>query len=251
MGALLREIMLSATYRQSSAATTAQLERDRDNRLLARGPRARLPAEFVRDAALKISGLLVPQIGGPSVNPYTPGDPWREISHYGSTGATAQTFLQDHGEKLWRRSLYTYWKRTLPPPNMAIFDAPNREVCTVDRANTNTPLQALVMLNDAQFVEAARAFAQRALQHGGTDDQRLAWMFAEATAREPSPAELATLQRALGRERAMFETAPERARSLLSIGEAPRDESIAPREHAAWTQVATLLLNLSETITKN
>ena len=212
--ALLREIMLSATYRQTSAATAQQIERDRDNRLLARGPRFRLPAEFVRDAALKVSGLLVAQIGGPSVNPYTPGDPWREISHYGSTGATAQTFLQDHGEKLWRRSLYTYWKRTLPPPSMAIFDAPNREVCTVDRASTNTPLQALVLLNDVQFVEAARAFAQRALQRRGEDRARLAWMFAEATARTPTTAELAMLERALGRERAMFATDATRAAKI-------------------------------------
>src|SRR5204862_4805097 len=131
-----------------------------------RGPRFRLPAEFIRDVALQVGGLLVPQVGGPSANPYAPGDLWREISHYGSTSATAQTFVQDHGEKLYRRSMYTYWKRTAPPPNMVVFDAPNRETCIVARPATTTPLQALVLLNDVQFVEAARAFAQRILSGG-------------------------------------------------------------------------------------
>ncbi|MEY2879387.1 MAG: hypothetical protein RLZZ15_1767, partial [Verrucomicrobiota bacterium] len=166
---LVTQIVTSATYRQSSAATPAMLERDPQNRLLARGPRFRLPAEFVRDTALAVSGLLVPRIGGPSVNPYTPGDLWREVSHYGSSPATAQTFVQDHGEKLYRRSLYTYWKRTAPPPSMMAFDAPNREVCTVARGNTTTPLQALVTLNDPQFVEAARAFAEKILARPGDD----------------------------------------------------------------------------------
>ena len=138
--------------------------RDPQNRLLARGPRFRLPAEFIRDSALKVSGLYVDRLGGPSVNPYTPGNLWREISHYGSTPATSQTFEQDHGEKLYRRSLYTYWKRTVPPPNMVAFDAPNREICTIARPTTTTPLQALVLLNDVQYVEASRTFAERILK---------------------------------------------------------------------------------------
>ncbi len=249
--ALLRTIMLSSTYRQSSVATTDALERDRDNRWLARGPRFRLPAEFVRDAALATSGLLVRQLGGPSCNPYTPGDPWREISHYGSSGATAQSFVQDHGDKLYRRSLYTYWKRTLPPPNMAIFDAPNREVCSVDRSNTNTPLQALVKLNDVQFVEASRAFAQRILRQSAVDAERLQWAFTEVVSRAPKPAELAVLQQALARERDHFAAAPDAAARLLAIGESPRDEAQPLVEHAAWSQVATLLLNLSESIVRN
>src|SRR5204863_1692438 len=149
---LVRLIVTSGTYRQGSAAEPELLERDPANRLLARGPRFRLAAELIRDAALKTSGLLVPRLGGPSVNPYTPGDLWREISHYGSTPATAQTFVQDHGEKLYRRSLYTYWKRTVPPPNMVTFEAPNREICTIYRASTTTPLQALVLLNDVQYI---------------------------------------------------------------------------------------------------
>ncbi len=249
---LVTQIVTSATYRQNSAATGAQLERDPQNRLLARGPRFRLPAELVRDLALSVSGLLVSRVGGPSVNPYTPGDLWREVSHYGSSPATAQTFVQDHGEKLYRRSLYTYWKRTAPPPNMMAFDAPNREVCTVARGNTTTPLQALVTLNDPQFVEAARALAERALvRPGGSDDARLRWAFTECVSRPPRESEIGVLAGALKRERARYAGNETAARALLAIGESTRKETLPPAEHAAWTQVASLLLNLSETITRN
>ena len=133
---------------------------------------------------------MVDRLGGPSVNPYTPGNLWREISHYGSTPATAQTFEQDHGEKLYRRSLYTYWKRTVPPPNMVAFDAPNREICTVARPTTTTPLQALVLLNDVQFVEASRAFAERILAQPIDETDRLRWAFEECVSRPPTDAEL-------------------------------------------------------------
>jgi mono/diheme cytochrome c family protein len=248
---LVRLIATSDAYRRSSRATSEALARDPDNRLLARGPRFRLPAELLRDCALKTSGLLVDRLGGPSVNPYTPGDPWREISHYGSSSATAQTFVQDRGEKLYRRSLYTYWKRTLPPPNMAVFDAPNRELCTFERGSTNTPLQALVLLNDVQFVEAARAFAERALVRGGDDAAKLAWAFAETTSRAPNAEEAAVLTRALARERARFAADLAAARALLAHGESPRDERLPPAEHAAWTQVASTLLNLSEAVTRH
>jgi hypothetical protein len=249
--ALLRQMVRSQTYRQASVATAEALERDPQNRLLARGPRFRLPAELIRDTALHVSGLLVPRLGGPSVNPYTPGDLWREISHYGSSPATAQTFVQDHGEKLYRRSLYTYWKRTAPPPNLAAFDAPNREVCTVSRANTTTPLQALVLLNDVQFVEAARAFAERALGQPGDDAARLKWAFATCLTREPKAKELEVLAGALGRERQRYAKDPSAAEAYLRSGESPRDARLAATEHAAWAQVASLLLNLSETITRN
>ncbi|MFM7133973.1 MAG: DUF1553 domain-containing protein, partial [Planctomycetota bacterium] len=249
---LVRAIVTSRTYRQSSEASRALLERDPDNRLLARGPRFRLGAELVRDHALATGGLLVRQIGGPSVNPYTPGDPWREISHFGSSPATAQAFIQDHGEKLYRRSLYTYWKRTMPPPNMAAFDAPNRETCVVERAGTNTPLQALVLLNDVQFVEAARAFAERIMHRAGEDDRaRIAWAFAEATGRAPDLREREILAGALRREREAFRAQSGMAERLLANGESPRDASLDPREHAAWTQVAATILNLSESITRN
>src|SRR5690606_12099396 len=176
--------------RRPPGATPELPARDPRSRRLARGPRYRLPAEMIRDSALKVSGLLVPQLGGPSVNPYTPGDLWREISHYGSSPATSQAFMQDHGEKLYRRSLYTYWKRTVPPPNMAAFDAPNREICTVQRASTTTPLQALVLLNDVQFVEASRALAERMIRRSNDDAARLRWGFEECTSRPPTDEEL-------------------------------------------------------------
>jgi hypothetical protein len=271
---LIKQIVMSATYRQSSDVgdflrnshlqsrdfsekssaifgETRLLELDPDNRLLARGPRFRLRAEFIRDSALKTSGLLVPRLGGPSVNPYAPGNLWREISHYGSTPATAQTFEQDHGEKLYRRSLYTYWKRTVPPPNMVAFDAPNRETCVISRPSTTTPLQALVLLNDVQFVEASRAFAERIIARSEHDADRLRWAFTETTSRLPTDAEFAVLMRTLARERKYYAKNESVAREYLANGESPRDENISPAEHAAWSQVAALLLNLSEAITRN
>ncbi|MFM7752391.1 MAG: DUF1553 domain-containing protein, partial [Opitutaceae bacterium] len=248
---LVALITTSATYRQSSAADAGALERDPANRLLARGPRFRLAAELIRDQALAVSGLLVPRIGGPSVNPYSPFDLWREVSHYGSTPATAQVFVQDHGEKLHRRSMYTYWKRTAPPASMVAFDAPNREVCTVARGNTNTPLQALVLLNDVQFIEAARVLAERLLAAAPDDDARVRHAFLATLSRPPAAAEAAVISRALARERARYTRDEAAARALLAAGESPRDERIPVPEHAAWTQVASLVLNLSETVMRN
>jgi len=249
--ALVKKIAMSATYRQSSKATREALERDPQNLLLARGPRFRLAAEFVRDSALKVSGLLQPQLGGPSVNPYAPGDLWREISHYGSTPATAQTFVQDHGEKLYRRSLYTFWKRTSPPPNLAAFDAPNRETCVVKRPATNTPLQALVILNDVQFVEAARAFAERIISQNGGDRARIRWALLESLSRPASEMELDVLIAALERERKRYRANGQAAVQLLKVGESLRDQNIPAHEHAAWTQIASTILNLSEFVTRN
>jgi Protein of unknown function (DUF1553)/Protein of unknown function (DUF1549)/Planctomycete cytochrome C len=246
---LIKQIVLSSTYRQSSATTKQLLELDPQNRLLARGPRFRLPAEFIRDSALKVSGLFVPRIGGPSVAPYTPSDLWREVSHYGSTPATAQTFVQDHGEKLYRRSLYTYWKRTAPPPNMVAFDAPNREVCTIARGNTTTPLQALVTLNDVQFVEASRAFAARIIKSSAISDSgKIEWAFLEATSRPCTAAEQSIVARALARERKRYQGNFELAKTAVSVGEAPLPEDIPLDELAAWSQVASILLNLSESV---
>ncbi len=250
--AIIKSIVLSKTYRQASVATPELLAKDPQNRLLARGPRFRLSAELIRDAALKMSGLLVPRIGGPSVNPYSPGDLWREVSHYGSSPATSQTFVQDHGEKLYRRSLYTYWKRTAPPPNMMAFDAPNREVCTVARGNTTTPMQALVTLNDTQFVESARGFAQRIMKHvARSDEERLQWAFLESIARKPNIEESQVLVRALARERVRYSANANLAKAYLSVGESPIDRELDTAELAAWSQVASILLNLSESLTRN
>ncbi|MBL4883466.1 MAG: DUF1553 domain-containing protein, partial [Planctomycetaceae bacterium] len=221
------------------------------NRLLARGPRYRLPAELIRDSALKSSGLLTTHLGGPSVNPYAPGDLWREISHYGSTPATAQSFVQDHGEKLYRHSLYTFWKRTSPPPNMAAFDAPNRETCVVSRPTTNTPLQALVLLNDVQFVEASRALAQQVLNRDGDDESRIQWAFLEALSRPASDQEISLLEKSLARERSRYQNDKAAASALLSVGESIRDRNLPVQEHAAWTQVVSTIMNLSETVTRN
>jgi hypothetical protein len=248
---MIKLLVTSATYRRSSDATDEQLIKDPRNEWLARGPRFRLTAEQIRDQALAFAGLLVPRIGGPSVRPYQPGDLWRQVSHYGSSPATAQSFVQDHGEKLHRRSLYTYWKRTLPPINLAVFDAPNREVCSIGRIPTNTPLQALVTLNDTQFVEAARAFAQRLLEETHADDTaRIRHAFLTATARPPVEKEIETLLATLKRERERYLADPAAAEAFLAIGEVARSSGVAAPELAAWTQITTVLLNLSETLTK-
>ena len=181
---LMRRLVTSATYRQSARVTPDRLALDPENRLLSRGPRQRLDAETLRDTALFVSGLLVERIGGPSVKPYQPGGLWKAV---GYTSSNTANFVQDSGDKLYRRSLYTFWKRTSPPPTMAILDAPTRETCTVQRARTNTPLQALALMNDVQFVEAARAFAERILREGGsTEDERLVFAFRSVTARRPA-----------------------------------------------------------------
>ena len=248
---MLKQIVMSSAYRQSSHVSPELAKRDPNNRLLARGPRHRLSAELMRDNALTVSGLLNDWIGGPSVSPYQPPHLWKEISHFGSTPATAQAFVQDHGPKLYRRSLYTFWKRTVPPPNMVTFDAPTRELCTMQRVPTNTPLQSLVLLNDPQFVEAARAFAERILREGPEDvEGRIAFAFETALARPPSEREAAILKRAYERELADWQSRKSDAEKVLSVGESRRDQQIDVAEHAAWQQLATLILNLSETITK-
>ena len=248
---LIKLILTSRTYRQSSKTTPDLLAKDPRNELLARGPRFRLSAEQIRDQALATSGLLTERLGGPSVKPYQPGDLWRQVSHYGSSPATSQTFVQDHGEKLHRRSLYTYWKRTLPPTNLSTFDAPNREICSIGRLPTNTPLQALVTLNDPQFVEASRALAVKLLGTSyPSDRERLAAGFLKVTSRPPAEAELATLESALKRERQRYQSDEASARKLLAIGEVPTEAVAPPLELAAWTQITSTLFNLSETLTR-
>jgi hypothetical protein len=248
---LIRLIVSSRTYRQSSNTTPEILKRDPANELLSRGPRFRLSAEQIRDQALAVSGLLVERLGGPSVRPYQPGDLWRQVSHYGSSPATSQTFVQDHGEKLYRRSLYTYWKRTLPPTNLSTFDAPNREICSIGRLPTNTPLQALVTLNDPQFVEASRALAVQLLSQSHPDDRaRLTAAFEKITSRPPKETELAVLENSLKRERERYQSDTASATELLQIGEHPQNTTLPIPEQAAWTQLASTLLNLSEAITR-
>ncbi|HUG94312.1 MAG TPA: DUF1553 domain-containing protein, partial [Planctomycetaceae bacterium] len=241
---LHRLIVTSAAYRQSSRATPELVQRDPENRLLARGPRFRLSAEVLRDQALAASGLLVERLGGPSVKPYQPAGLWQEI-------ASETNYEQDHGEALYRRGLYTFWKRTVAPPTMATFDAPSREACTVNRPRTNTPLQALALLNDVTFVEAARVLAERVLREAGpTARERLSLAFRLCTGRPPRQDELRILLEGLEHHRAGFRSDPEAAEKLLSVGEAARDPQLDPAELAAYATLAGLLLNLDEVVTR-
>jgi len=243
--ALQKLIVTSAAYRQSSKATPDLLQRDPENRLLARGPRVRLPAETIRDQALFDAGLLAEKIGGPSVKPYSPPGLWKEIS------MQDMDYVQSHGDDLHRRSLYTFWKRTIPPPEMINFDAANREACVVRETRTDTPLQALNLMNDVTFLEAARFIGQRMLKEGGTTpDARLRFGFRLVTGRFPSTAEQAVLNGSLQFHRAYFDGKPKEAAAYLSQGESPADPKLDPVELAAYASVGSLLLNLDEAITK-
>ncbi len=247
---LVRQIVTSATYRQVSATSAEQLRRDPENLLLARGARFRLPAEMVRDTALAVSGLLREKIGGPSVKPYQPDGLWRRLTN---RREYRQIYEADTGDDLYRRSLYTFWKRAALHPAMAAFDAPTREVCTVRRRITNTPQQALVLLNDPQFVEAARRLAQRMMAgegFAGEAAERISRAFLEVTARHPEASELAVLADLHAVQRRRFAAEPDAAARLSAVGESavPPD---APADLAAYAMVARALLNLSETITRN
>ena len=250
--ALLRLIVTSATYRQSSVVTSELVGKDPENRLLARGARFRLQAEFIRDQVLAASGLLNSKVGGASVSPYQPAGLWEELmSRADGKNWTAQTYVQSHGADLYRRTMYTFWKRTCPPPTLATFDAPDRETCTVRRARTNTPLQALILLNDPTYIEASRKLAERVLTEGDdTVDRRITFAFRLATARRPTAKEIGVLRRMLERQIAVFRHDPEAALKLLAVGESPRNEKLDPAELAAWTTVASVILNLDETVTK-
>ena len=247
--AMQRLIVTSAAYQQDSRVTPELLEKDPENRLLARGPRFRLPAEVVRDNALSVSGLLDGKLGGPSVFPYQPKGLWEEMA-YGDV-YSAQTYVQSHGEDLYRRSMYTFWKRTVPPAALTTFDAPDREKCTARRTLTNTPLQALVLLNDPTYVEAARALAQRMLEQGGKDPaSRIRFGFRLATARQPDAAEVRVLKNIEIQELAQYRHDKDAAQKLVTVGESAPDAKLASDELAAWTTVASMILNVDETITK-
>ncbi len=245
--ATMRLLVTSAAYRQSARLTPALRERDAENRLLARGPRFRLPAEMVRDQALAVSGLLAPTIGGPSVRPYHPPGLYEQVV---ATRAT-NGYVQGKGDDLHRRSLYTYWKRSVPHPAMLAFDAPFREACTLRRPRTNTPLQALNLMNDPTYVEAARLLAQRMMNEGGAGaESRLTRGFRLVLARAPRAAELAVLTRAYERALREFQADAEGAKELLQVGEALNDTKLDAAELAALTTIASTLLCADETITK-
>jgi hypothetical protein len=243
-----RLIVTSATYRQSAKMNPKALAIDPENRLLSHGPRFRMDAEMVRDHALAISGLLVPTVGGPSVKPYQPLGLWKAV---GYTSSNTANFKPDTGEALYRRGLYTFWKRTSPPPTLLTFDAPSRESCSVRRPRTNTPLQALVLLNDPQYMEAARNLAQRMMTEGGaTPPERVTFAFRLATGRRPESDEVGILVEAYRIHLADYKANTKTAEELISIGESKPLQGLETAELAAWTMVANLIMNLDESITK-
>jgi hypothetical protein len=239
---LHRLFVTSATYRQSSHISAADLRRDPENRWLARGPRQRLSAQVVRDQALAASGLLVERIGGPSVKPYQPADLWQDI-------ATDTNYEQSVGADLYRRSLYTYWKRTISPPAMAAFDASTRDTCRVRIPKTNTPLQALTLLNDVTFVEAARVLAQRIVAADVPPAERITLLFRRILVRAPTADELHILRAGLDSHLTRYRAARSEAAKLLEIGAHPAPAEMDPSELAAYTALASTILNLDEAVT--
>jgi Protein of unknown function (DUF1553)/Protein of unknown function (DUF1549)/Concanavalin A-like lectin/glucanases superfamily/Planctomycete cytochrome C len=241
---LLKMIALSATYRQSSRATPDQIAKDPNNSLLARMPARRLTAEMLRDQALFVSGLLVEKQGGPSVYPYQPDGLWNE-----AMGRPA--YPRSKGADLYRRGLYTFWKRTAPPPNLATFDAADRSVCTARRQSTSTPLQALVLLNDPTMVEAARFLGQRILKEGGaTRAEQAAWAFRTVTGRRPSEKEQAILSKLFDEQKTEFEKDPKGAEKLLAVGDSPSDSKLSRVELAAATTLALVILNHDQAVNR-
>ena len=241
---LIKMMVISATYRQAASADAETLERDPDNLLLSRTPRMRLGAESLRDQALKASGLLVPKIGGPPVKPYQPDGIW-------DVNAMSGKYDQSHGEDLYRRSMYTFWKRTIPPPSMNTFDAPYRAECTVRRQKTTTPLQALVLMNDPQFVEAARMLGERMMKEvDGSASDRIIFAFRSLTGKWPSEKELTVLREQYKAAVQKFGAQPEKAEGLLNTGEYVRDVQLAENELAACALVATTIMNLDASMMK-
>jgi hypothetical protein len=248
---LVRLIVTSAAYRQASVLTPSLRSRDPENRLLARGPRLRLQAEFIRDQALAVSGLINREIGGASVSPYQPAGLWQELASRADSGNwTAQVYKQSHGKDLYRRTMYTFWKRASPPPTLVTFDAPDRETCVVRRARTNTPLQALVLMNDPTYIEAARKLAERLMREAKSSEERISLAFRLTTGRQPQAAEMAILQKVFNAQLAVYQKDSKAALKLLAVGESPRDVCLEPAELAAWTALANVILNLDETVTK-
>ena len=240
---LVRTIVISHTYRQASAIPPGMAERDPENRVLARGPRFRLPAWMIRDQALAASGLLVRAVGGRPVHPYQPAGVWEDAT-FGK-----KSYPQGHGGDLYRRSVYTFWRRIIGPTGF--FDTATRQTCTVGVGRTNTPLHALTTLNDVTYVEAARALAEIALQADDPDDAaRLDRIYRRVLARRPTADERKVLLAGLARLCEQYTSDPAAAKALLAVGESARDEALGPAEHAAWTALGLTILNLDETLTK-
>jgi hypothetical protein len=241
-------MVMSAVYRQSAKSTPQQLLKDPKNLLLSHGPRFRMDAEMLRDVALESGGLLMDKVGGPSVKPYQPANIWEQI---GIGGSDTLVYEQQRGDALYRRSMYTYWKRMAPMPDMDAFDAPMRDVVCTRRQRTDTPLQALVTMNDVQWVEAARALAQRVIHEGGKlPEQRINLMGEILLARDPPPKMAAVLENSLAQMEKHYTADPKAAHDLLQAGEKKSDPSIPAPELAAWTMVASEMLNLDEMVTK-
>jgi hypothetical protein len=241
---LMRSIVLSSTYRQDSLRNAQSAKLDPDNRFLSRGPSLRLPAEMVRDTVLAASGLLDQRIGGTPVNPYQPAGIWQEFN------GMSPGFVQSKGADLYRRSLYSTWKRTTPVPSMMTFDATSREACTIRRPSTNTPLQALVLLNDIQFVEAARVLSERVIHLYSTDAERIKSAFRRLAAREPDARELSILSQVVTEQRAEFAKTPEEAKKLAKVGESKPDLNLNPVDVAAMTMTVQTILNSDSVIWK-
>ena len=244
---MFRLIVTSATYRQAATMTPEKLEKDEQNRLLSRGPRFRMDAEMIRDYALDASGLLSAKIGGPSVRPYQPPKVWEAVA---MPESDTRVYKQDHGESLYRRSMYTFWKRAAPPASMDIFNAPSREVCTVRRERTNTPLQALVTLNDTQFVEAARVLAEHALEASPDDDKRIDFLARRLLARPFRAEETGTVKSSLAQLQDYYKSHDDDAKRLIAVGESPVDSKLNPPILAAWTMLTNELMNLDEVLNK-
>ena len=245
--AMLKTIAMSQTYQQISTTTPEQLEIDPHNRLLSRGPRFRIQAEMVHDQALFVSGLLTEKLGGPSVYPYQPKGIWSEFNFYGNL----RNYKHAKDENLYRRSLYTIWKRTAAPPGLTLFDMPSREMCIVKRSRTNTPLQALALLNEITYVEASRSLAEQMIQHAPDDlPAQITYGFQKTTARKPTEKELTTLTNGHNRRLEKFKANPAEAKKLINEGDSTPDANLDPIQLAALTTTASILLNLDETITK-
>ncbi|HEY3968837.1 MAG TPA: DUF1553 domain-containing protein, partial [Planctomycetaceae bacterium] len=247
--ALVRLMVTSATFRQEARSTPESLKRDPENRLYARGPRFRLDAEQIRDNALYVGGIINLEMGGHGDKSYQPPNIWEPV---GYSDSNTRFYLQDHGAALYRRSIYAFLKRTAPPPFMSNFDAPNREQFCTRRERSNTPLQALQLMNDTQHFEAARGFGERILTAGGTTpDERITFAYRTALSRSPRPEELAIVKQALEQYLARYGADPAAAHQVITVGESKHKSNLAESDLAAYTLLANLVLNLDETVTRN